>query len=60
MLCPYFESEEAQIATFTEAWPHSVDNFNPKRMAKVVFLQRQRLQSILFLLRVVSLPVSRH
>ena len=58
MLCLYFKSEEARIATFTEAWPHHVDNLNPERKINAgFFLQGQRRQSNLFLFRVVSLPV---
>ena len=40
MLCPYFESEETRISTFTDNWPHRVDNLNPERMAKAGFLYR--------------------
>ena len=40
MLCPYFESEETRISTFTDNWPHRVDNLSPERMAKVGFLYR--------------------
>ena len=40
MLCPYFENEETQISSFSEVWPHRVDNLNPERMAKAGFLYR--------------------
>ena len=40
MLCLYFESEEVQIATFSETWSHRVDNLNPERMAKARFFYR--------------------
>ena len=40
MLCPSFESEEWRILTFTNNWPHRVDNLSPERMAKAGFLYR--------------------
>ena len=40
MLCPSFESEESRILTFTNNWPHRVDNLSPERMAKAGFLYR--------------------
>ena len=40
MLCPSFESEETRILTFTNNWPHRVDNLSPERMAKAGFLYR--------------------
>ena len=40
MLCPSFESEETRISSFSDTWPHQVDNLNPERMAKAGFLYR--------------------
>ena len=40
MLCPSFESEETRILTFSDNWPHRVDNLSPERMAKAGFLYR--------------------
>ena len=40
MLCPSFESEETQILSFSDNWPHLVDNLSPERMAKAGFLYR--------------------
>ena len=37
MLCPSFESEETRILTFSDNWPHRVDNLSPERMAKAGF-----------------------
>ena len=40
MLCPSFESEEMRILSFSDNWPHRVDNLSPERMAKAGFLYR--------------------
>ena len=40
MLCPSFESEETRILSFSDNWPHRVDNLSPERMAKAGFLYR--------------------
>ena len=40
MLCPSFESEETRVLTFSDNWPHRVDNLSPERMAKAGFLYR--------------------
>ena len=40
MLCPSFEFEEARVVSFTDNWPHRVDNLNPERMAKAGFVYR--------------------
>ena len=40
MLCPSFESEETRILSFSDNWPHRVDNLSPEQMAKAGFLYR--------------------
>ena len=40
MLCPSLESEETRILSFSDNWPHRVDNLSPERMAKAGFLYR--------------------
>ena len=40
MLRPSFESEETRILSFSDNWPHQVNNLNPERMAKAGCLYR--------------------
>ena len=40
MLCPSFEPEETRILSFSDTWPHRVDNLSRERMAKAGFLYR--------------------
>ena len=40
MLCPYFENEETRISSFSDTWPHRVNNLSPEIMAKAGFLYR--------------------